>query len=53
MKEEKKKLKLAVIAGASRAISYKEKRPSATESEIIRDITSNMNDIIDQIDEDI
>lgn len=48
--EEKKRIKMAVIAGASSALSYKGKKPSATESEIINHITRNINEIIEKID---
>lgn len=44
------KLKIAVIAGASTALSYKEKKPSASESEILSYITKNVREILGRID---
>jgi hypothetical protein len=49
--DEKKRMKMAIIAGASRALSYKEKKPSATESEVISSIIKGMNEIIAGIEE--
>lgn len=50
MEEEDKRLKMAVIAGASQAIRYKEKNKYATESEIIQHISDNVKEILEKID---
>lgn len=52
MGDEKQKLVMAVIAGASNALSYKERKPSATESEIMNHITRNIKEIISKIEEE-
>jgi len=51
--EDIRKLKLAIIAGGSRALKYKEQNPAASESEVMNDITRNIKEIIRNIsDED-
>jgi len=49
--EEKKRMKMAIIAGASNALKYKEKKPNATESEVINDIMHNINEILLKIED--
>ncbi|MEK6926370.1 MAG: hypothetical protein AABW50_03775 [Nanoarchaeota archaeon] len=46
------RLKMAIIAGASKALKYKEAKPSATESEIINHITRNMREILGKVDDE-
>jgi hypothetical protein len=50
--ENPKRFKLAVIAGAAEALTYKERNPRATESEIMQHITQQIRNIINKIDED-
>ena len=45
-----KKLKMAVIAGASHAMRYKEQNPQASASEVVRHIAREVNGILNQID---
>jgi len=47
--EETKRLKLAVVAGASRAIKYKESKPNASEREVMNDVMRNIREIIKNI----
>ena len=49
---EKSKLKIAIIAGASSAMSYKEKNPSASESEVINHVTKNIKEILEKIEKE-
>ena len=51
MADEEKRLRMAVIAGAAHAARYKEKKPRATEQEIIQHISSNVEDILSNIDD--
>ena len=51
--DEEKRLKMAVISGASHAIRYREENPRATEQEVIQHITKEAQNIIDKIDEEI
>ena len=53
MKDNQKRVKMAVIAGAARAIRFKERKPRATEEEIIQHVTKDMDGIIGQIDKDL
>lgn len=53
MDYEDQKLKIAVISGASHAISFKEKNPSASEQEIIKHVTENTEKILEKIDEEL
>jgi hypothetical protein len=50
MEDEKRVLKMAVIAGASHALKYKEKHWKAESSEVLQHINENMSEIIDKID---
>ncbi|MEI6731879.1 MAG: hypothetical protein WCK90_04320 [archaeon] len=47
---ESKRLKMAVISGASHAIKYKEQNPHATADEILRHVTREIQSILDKID---
>lgn len=44
-------MKRAVVAGASYAMKYKERKPSASESEVISYVTDNLDKIVDDIKE--
>jgi len=50
MQPTSKKLKMAIISGASHAIRYKEENPRATEDEVIRFVTREVDEILDKID---
>jgi len=45
-----KKLKMAVIVGASHALAYKERNPRTEDSEIIQHITREIDKIVRKID---
>ena len=45
-------LKVAVIAGASEALKYKDKNPRASDQEIIQHVADKTNEIINNIEED-
>ena len=49
--EEENRLKMAVIAGASHALRFKEANPRATDQEIIKQITAEVKKIIKNMDE--
>jgi len=49
MKDKKETLKMAIIAGAASALKYKEKKPMASESEIMRYITKNIREILEKV----
>ena len=51
--DEDKRLKMAIIAGAAKAIRYKERKPRATEQEIIQKVASEVKDILKKIDKDL
>ena len=51
MVKDEKRIKIAVIAGASSALKYKERNPRATEQEILQHITSEANLILSKIDD--
>jgi len=51
--EEEKRLKMAIISGASHAIRYKSKKPRATEEEVIKHVTSKVDEILNKIDKEI
>jgi len=46
------KIKLAVIAGASSALKYKDKHPRATEQEVLQHIADSSNEIISKIEDE-
>ncbi|MEK6898531.1 MAG: hypothetical protein AABW79_00355 [Nanoarchaeota archaeon] len=45
-------LKIAVMAGASRALKFKEENWKATSEEVLRHVSSSMPEIINNIDSD-
>jgi hypothetical protein len=49
--DKKEKMKMAVVAGASYAIRYKEEHPKATESETMSYVTKSMRKIIRDVEE--
>ena len=49
---DEKRLKMAVIAGASRALKYKEEHPRANDCEILQHITRDVRKIVEEIDGD-
>lgn len=51
MADEAKRMKMAVIAGASRAMAYLKKNKYADEDEVIRHISENAHEILEQIDD--
>lgn len=53
MARDEKRIKIAVIAGASSALKYKERNPRATEQEILQHITSETNLILSRIDDEL
>lgn len=48
----KEMLKMAVIAGASYALKYKEEYPHADEAEVMGNVTKEMRRIADELDVD-
>lgn len=53
MDDEEKRLKMAIISGAAHALEYKEKTPRASEEEIIQYVTSEVQNILEKIDEEL
>ena len=49
---DEKRMKMAVIAGASHALKEKERNPRATDAEIIQSVIKEVNFILDKIDEE-
>lgn len=43
-------IKRAVISGAAHALSYKEKNPGESDSEVLRHVMSELRNIIREID---
>ncbi|MBS3085409.1 hypothetical protein J4225_01860 [Candidatus Pacearchaeota archaeon] len=50
MREDKNRMKMGIISGASHATKYKEKNPKATEEEVIRYVTREVEKILKEID---
>ena len=50
MADTKKKLKMALISGASHALKYKRENPYASEDEIIQHVNRESNVIVNKID---
>ena len=50
MEDEEKRLHMAIIAGAAKAIRYKEENPRATEQEVVQHVTENSKEILKKID---
>ena len=51
--DEEKRLKMAIIAGASNAIKFKEMNPRANESEILTHVSKEIDKILSKVDEEI
>lgn len=49
--EANKKVRMAVIVGAGKALTYKRQNPHATETEILQQIADEMDEITGKIDE--
>ncbi|MEK6800371.1 MAG: hypothetical protein AABY10_01985 [Nanoarchaeota archaeon] len=50
MSEERYKLKIAVVAGASHAMKFKEKNPRAQTQEVIKHVTESVEEILNNLD---
>lgn len=50
MIDEKKRLKMALIAGAAHALKYKIKHPSSSDEEIIQYVSRESNEILEKLD---
>lgn len=48
--DEKKRMKMAIIAGASHALKYKTKKPGAGDDEILQHISKEAGNILENID---
>ena len=44
---------MAIIAGAARALDYKERNPRASEQEVVQHVTSQAEEILSNIDKEI
>jgi len=53
MSNEKKRLKMAIISGASHAARYKESHPKASEEEVISYVSKEVDKILEKIDEEL
>ena len=53
MDDEEKRMKMAIISGAAHALRFKENNPRLTEQEIIQYVASEVNNILEKIDEEI
>ena len=51
MEEEERRLKMAVISGAAKAIDFKEQNPKAQKEEIMQHIADNAQEILEKIDD--
>jgi len=49
---DSEKLRLAVIAGASHALKYREENPRADDREALKFVTEKINAILNEIEED-
>ena len=47
---DEKKIKMAVIAGASEALNYQMKNPRATESEILQHVSKRIRELVRNIE---
>ena len=50
---ENKRLKMAIISGASHALRYKRENPHATEEEVIQQVNREITKIVDKIDQEV
>lgn len=51
MAVDEKRIKMAIIAGASHAVAYMRKHRMADEDEVIRHVSEIAHDILEQIDD--
>lgn len=51
MEDDKKRLKMAIIAGAAEASRFKQKNWKATEDQVIQHVTENVDEILSRIDD--
>ena len=51
MATDEKRIKMAIIAGASHAIAYMRKNRYANEDEVIRHVSENTHGILERIDD--
>ena len=50
MKDDERKIKMAVIAGASEAMKYKERNVRATDSEVLQHVTKKVRELVRNIE---
>ena len=50
MKKSDSFMKMAIIAGASRALKFKDKNIRATNEEVIRHVAENVDEILEKIE---
>ncbi len=50
---ENKRLKMAIISGASHALKYKRENPNATEEEALQHVNREMGEILNKIDKEV
>ena len=50
MKEEKRRVKMAAIAGANCAVKYLEENPRAHSTEVLQHVSESLNEILANID---
>ena len=48
--DDKKRLKMAIIAGASRALRYKSQHRIIADEEVLRKVTESADEILNNID---
>ncbi|MCH7568577.1 MAG: hypothetical protein IIA87_04100 [Nanoarchaeota archaeon] len=51
MEDEEKRLRMAIISGAAKAVDYKEKNPRAQKEEVMQHIADNTKEILEKIDD--
>jgi hypothetical protein len=51
--DETKRLKMAIISGASHALKYKAQNPYSSDDDIIRQINKEIHSIVEKIDQSI
>ena len=50
MEDKEKKIKMAVIAGASEALNYQARNPRATESEVLQHVSKKTRELVRNIE---
>jgi hypothetical protein len=51
MEEEERRFQMAIIAGAAKAVDFKEQNPKALREEIMQHVTENAKEILEKIDD--